>query len=56
MKTIPSKTKAAPKAKIGAGTSANTAMPRIVAPMGSNRARVAVSNDFRFDKEEKYNV
>lgn len=31
-------------------------MPKIVAPIGSSNAMVAVSKDFRFDKEEKYNV
>jgi hypothetical protein len=31
-------------------------MPKIVAPTGSSRAMVAVSKDFKFDKEEKYRV
>lgn len=31
-------------------------MPKTVAPMGSSKAIVAVSKDFRFDKEEKYSV
>jgi len=31
-------------------------MPKTVAPMGSIKAIVAVSKDFRFDKEEKYSV
>jgi hypothetical protein len=43
-------------ANIGAGTSLKTAIPRIVAPMGSSKAKVAVSNDLRFDREEKYKV
>jgi len=31
-------------------------MPSAVAPRGSSKAIVAVSKDFRFDKEEKYRV
>ena len=31
-------------------------MPKNVAPIGSSKAIVAVSKDFRFDKEEKYSV
>lgn len=31
-------------------------MPKNVAPTGSSKAIVAVSKDFRFDKEEKYSV
>jgi len=52
-KTIPTKTKTAPKTKIVAGTSAKISMPRKVAPTGSSRAMVAVSNDFRCEREEK---
>lgn len=55
-KTIPTRTNAAPKAKSGAGISWNTLIPKIVAPMGSSNANVAVSNDFKFDNEEKYSV
>lgn len=47
---------AAPKANNGAGTSKNTATPKIVAPTGSSRAMAAVSKDLRFDNEEKYSV
>ena len=55
-KRIPIKVNAAPNPNRGAGISWNRAMPRTVAPMGSIRAIVAVSKDFRFDKEEKYKV
>ena len=56
MKKIPSKIKVAPKTNSGAGTSWNMIMPKTVAPTGSRKAIVAVSKDFRFDKEEKYSV
>lgn len=45
--------KAAPKRNSGAGTSWNRITPDTVAPTGSSKAIVAVSKDFRFDKEEK---
>ena len=53
---MPIKTKTAPKAKTGAGTSWKTATPRTVAPTGSRRAIVAVSNGLRPRKDEKYKV
>ncbi len=56
MKNIPARTRLAPKANSGAGISWKTAMPSIVAPMDSSRAMVAVSKDFRFEREEKYRV
>ena len=31
-------------------------IPKIVAPIGSSKANVDVSNDLRLDKDEKYNV
>jgi len=34
----------------------NRIMPKVVAPIGSSNAIVAVSKDFRFDKEEKAKV
>lgn len=56
VKDMPVNTKTAPRAKIGAGISRKATIPRIVAPTGSRRAIVAVSNDFRLDNEEKYSV
>lgn len=46
----------APNRTIGAGTSRNRRTPSVVAPTGSSNASVAVSNDFRCDREEKYRV
>ena len=56
IKSIPSKIKAAPKTNIGAGISKSMVMPKTVAPIGSSKAIVAVSKDFRFYNEEKYSV
>lgn len=56
MKSIPLRTKTAPKAKTRAGISWKTAIPKIVAPIGSSNAIVAVSNDLKLDREEKYSV
>jgi len=41
--TIPLKTGKAPKTKSAVGISPNNAMPNKVAPIGSRRAKVAVS-------------
>lgn len=51
---MPVRTRAAPKIDIGAGNFANIKMPSNVAPTGSSKAMVAVSNDLRFEREEKY--
>lgn len=56
MKRMPIETMIAPNRNIGAGTSRNRRMPNVVAPTGSSNARVAVSNDFKCDREEKYRV
>ncbi len=50
--TIPLKTRKAPRTKSVVGISLNNAMPSKVAPMGSRRAKVAVSKDFRFERDE----
>ena len=49
---MPLKTRKAPRTKSAAGISPNKAMPNRVAPMGSRRAKVAVSKDFRFERDE----
>ncbi|MEM3788243.1 MAG: hypothetical protein QXN95_00035 [Candidatus Bathyarchaeia archaeon] len=38
------------------GNSPNSTMPKTVAPKGSSKAIVAVSKDFRFDREENAKV
>lgn len=50
--TIPVNTRVAPKTKSPVGISLNNAIPSRVAPMGSRRARVAVSKDLRFERDE----
>jgi len=50
--TIPLKTRMAPKTKSPVGISLNNATPNKVAPIGSRRAKVAVSKDLRFDRDE----
>ena len=49
---IPLKTRKAPKTKSVVGISPNNAIPNKVAPIGSRRAKVAVSKDFRFERDE----
>lgn len=49
---MPLRTKKAPITKSGLGISLNNAMPSKVAPTGSRRARVAVSKDLRFERDE----
>jgi hypothetical protein len=56
MNNTPNRTSAAPRMNRYAGISWKKMMPKIVAPTGSSRAMVAVSKDFKFDKEEKYRV
>ena len=56
MKRMPAQTTIAPNTNTGAGISWNRNTPNNVAPTGSSKAIVAVSNDLRFDREEKYNV
>lgn len=53
---MPPKTKTAPKMKRALGTSAKISTASKVAAIGSNRANVAVSNDLRLEREEKYRV
>jgi hypothetical protein len=50
--TMPLNTRKAPRTKSGPGISPNKAMANKVAPMGSRRARVAVSKDLRFERDE----
>lgn len=52
----PPKTKMAPKTKKRFGTSAKRTTPSKVAAIGSSKANVAVSNDLRLEREEKYSV
>ena len=53
---IPPKTKAAPRTKRALGSSAKISTPSRVAAIGSIKARAAVSNDLRLERDEKYNV
>ncbi len=53
---MPPKTRTAPKMKRAFGISVKMSTPNRVAVMGSKRANVAVSNDFRLKREEKYRV
>jgi hypothetical protein len=50
---IPSRIRKAPRINSCPGISLKIITPRIVAPMGSSKAIVAVSKDFRFEREEK---
>lgn len=45
--------KVEPRKKIAPGISPNKIMPNMVAPMGSSNAKVAVSKDFNFERDEK---
>ena len=49
---MPLKTIKAPRTKRAPGISPNRAMPNKVAPIGSRRARVDVSKDLRFERDE----
>jgi len=53
---MPPETKTAPKMKRALGTSAKISTPSKVAAIGSNNANVAVSNDLRLERDEKYKV
>jgi len=53
---MPPSTKTAPKTKGRWGISAKMNTPNRVAVMGSSKANVAVSNDLRLEREEKYSV
>jgi len=50
--TIPLKTRTVPKTKSAFGISPNNATANKVAPIGSRRAKVAVSKDLRFERDE----
>ena len=53
---MPLKTKTAPITKRKPGISAKINTPSKVAAIGSSKANVAVSNDLRLEREEKYKV